>query len=171
MAPSSSRNHQREFSLPPTVAGPADVSRLLRELEAIDNSLLQLGLRSGGGSVKMPKTSKLMDQLIQHNELNLLHKDDRQTLKQYLGAIHDKAPVIHMSFGTDPSPAFMEKLVVWLRREIHPLLLLTTGLQPTIGAGCIVRTTNKYFDLSLRQDFAGKRQLLLDKLKGLEPGQ
>ena len=50
--------------------------------------------------------------------------------------------------------------MTWLRREIHPLVLMTVGLQPNIGAGCIVRTTNKYFDFSLRQDFANKRDLL-----------
>lgn len=171
MAHDTSKGGKQGFGLPPAVAGPADVSRLLHELEAIDNSLLQLGLRAGGASVEVPKTSKLMDQLVQHNSLNLLHQNNRQALKRDLAAIHDKAPVMHMSFGADPSPAFTEKLVIWLRREIHPLLLLTTGLQPTIGAGCIVRTTNKYFDLSLRQDFAGKRQLLLDKLKEPEPKQ
>jgi hypothetical protein len=37
-------------------------------------------------------------------------------------------------------------------------------LQPTLGAGCVVRTTNRQFDFSLRQDFARKRDLLLEKL-------
>jgi len=41
-------------------------------------------------------------------------------------------------------------------------------LQPTIAAGCIVRTTNKYFDFSLRQDFTDKRELLLKQIAGNE---
>jgi hypothetical protein len=45
---------------------------------------------------------------------------------------------------------------------------MTVGVQPTIAAGCIMRTTNKYFDFSLRQDFEGKRDLLLEELKGQE---
>jgi hypothetical protein len=43
------------------------------------------------------------------------------------------------------------------------------GLQPNLGAGSILRTTNKLFDLSLRQDFARKRDILMHKLaEGLE---
>jgi hypothetical protein len=140
------------------------VGRLIRELELIDNTLLQLGLRAGGSEIKLPKTSHLMDQTVQVNKLNLLQAEDRAVLRQFLNAIKKQSPVLHMSFSADPSPAFIEKLMVWLRREIHPAVLLTIGLQPTIGAGCILRTTNKYFDFSLRQDFLKKRDLLQAKL-------
>jgi hypothetical protein len=164
VAPKSSVTEDRILSLPILVTTPADVGRLARELEVIDNALLQLGLRAPTTEIKMPRTSRLMDQLVQINSLNLLLSDDRALTQRYLVAIRAKAPVLHMSFSSDPAPAFIEKLVVWLRREIHPELLLTIGLQPTIGAGCVVRTNNKYFDFSLRQDFAKKRQLLFDAL-------
>lgn len=150
--------------LPLLAASPADITRLSRELEAIDTALLELSVRKGSKDVKMPRTSQLMDQLIELNKLNLLHKADRQLLNQFLQAIKQRAPVMHMSFSADPSTTFLEKLITWLRREIHPQVLLTVGLQPTIGAGCIVRTTNHQFDFSLRQDFAKKRELLIGKL-------
>ncbi len=143
--------------LPVLVASPVDVGRLLRELEAIDETLTQLGIRQPGSEVKMPKTSLLMDQLISLNKLNLLQVDDRKQLANFLKTVRQQAPVLHISFSADPSIAVIEKLMVWLRREIHPLVLVTIGLQPNIGAGCIVRTTNKMFDLSLRQDFAAKK--------------
>jgi F0F1-type ATP synthase delta subunit len=72
-----------------------------------------------------------------------------------------------MSFSADPSPQFTQKLAAWLRQEIHPFVLLQVGLQPNIGAGCVVRTTNKYFDFSLRERFKSKRPLLMEKLKSL----
>lgn len=153
--------------LPVLIASPVDVGRLIRELEVIDQSLLQLELRSGGSAVKMPQTSHLMDQLIELNKINLLQKDQRAGLQQFLTDIRTKAPKLHMSFSADPTTAFIEKLMVWLRREIHPYILLTVGLQPTIGAGCIVRSTNKYFDLSLRKDFAKKRELLFNQVAGI----
>ena len=71
---------------------------------------------------------------------------------------------MHISFSSEPTPIFLERLLSWIRREINPLVLLTIGLQPAIGAGCIVRTTNKYFDLSLRQTFIDKRKLLLEQI-------
>ncbi len=153
-----------KMTLPIMVATPSDVGRLERELETIDDALLQLGVRKGGGEVKMPRTSRLMDQLIENNHLTLLHEPDRKALKQFLAETKAEAPVIHMSFSADPSPQFTEKLMTWLRKEIHPSLLLTIGLQPTIGAGCIVRTTNKQFDFSLREDFKKKRDLLISQL-------
>jgi F0F1-type ATP synthase delta subunit len=72
--------------------------------------------------------------------------------------------VLHISFSADPSVSFLEKLMAWLRKEIHPLVLVTVGLQPSIGAGCIIRSTNKQFDLSLRQDFKKKQDMLRDKI-------
>ncbi len=164
MAPKAPAATRSMTGLPTQVTSPVDVDRLIREVEAIDNALLQLGMRSGGSEVQLPRISHLMEQTVELNKLNLLQPADRELLAQFLGAIKKESPIVHISFSADPAPAFIEKLVIWLRREIHPVVLLTVGLQPTIGAGCILRTTNKYFDLSLRQDFLKKRQLLQESL-------
>jgi F0F1-type ATP synthase delta subunit len=140
---------------------------LVREVEDIDEKLRQLELRDGGTKVKMPQTSRLMDQMVELNGLNLLHANNREALRKFLESIRQSAPVLHMSFSADPSPAFIEKLMSYLRKEIHPLLLLTVGLQPNLGAGCMVRSTNKSFDMSLRQDFIKKRSLLTEKITAL----
>lgn len=155
---------QRVAKLPMLVSSPADLGRLIRELDAIDEALLQLGLRHTGQEVKMPKTTKLMDQTLQLNGVNLLHESERQSLQKFLVDTKAHAPVLHISFSVDPSTAFLDKLLTWLRQEIHPLVLVTIGLQPTLGVGCVVRTTNKYFDFSLREDFVKKRGLLLARL-------
>lgn len=156
-----------DLTLPVSVVGPTDVVRLIRELESLDDAMLQLSLRKEGApEAKLPKTSKLMDHLVHVNRLNLLKKTDREELKRFLGDVKKQAPVMHISFSADPPPSFLDKIMSWLRREIHPSVLLTIGLQPNIGAGCIVRTTNKQFDFSLRQDFAKKRDLLLERIAG-----
>ena len=82
----------------------------------------------------------------------------------FLKKVQEEAPAIHMSFAADPSSGFTAKIVGWLRANIHPLTLLQIGLQPTIAAGCVVRTTNHVFDLSLRSKFAAQQQLLIDTL-------
>jgi hypothetical protein len=153
--------------LPVSVVGPTDVVRLVRELEALDDVMLQMELREAGTpAAKLPKTSKLLDQMAHENGLNLLTKEDRTGLRLYLEDIRKHAPVMNISFSSDPSASFLDRLMSWLRQEIHPSVLLTIGLQPNIGAGCIVRTTNKQFDFSLRQDFANKRELLLKRIAG-----
>lgn len=155
----------KEFKLPVLVASPVDVGRLLRELDAIDEALIQLNIRKGGKTASVPKTTNLMDQIVELNKLNLLRETDRKVLRQFLSDVKTKAPVVHMSFSADPSVAFQEKLMTWLRREIHPQILLSVGLQPNIGAGCMMRSTNKYFDFTLRKKFADQRELLLEKLR------
>jgi hypothetical protein len=106
-----------------------------------------------------------MDAVVELNKLNLLHEDDRTALKNFLNSIRTEAPILHISFGADPQPRFVEKLMVYLRGEIHPLALLTIGLQPNIGAGCIVRTTNKYFDFSLGKRLSEQNELLISKIR------
>lgn len=154
----------RQLILPVMVSSPADVGRLLRELELIEDALLQGGLRKEEAEAKLPKTSRMMDQIVESNKLDLLNKLNRIELQHLLETAKKQSPVLHMSFSADPSPVFMEKLMAWLRREIHPSVLLTIGLQPTLGAGCILRTTNKQFDLSLREEFLSKRELLISQL-------
>ena len=154
-----------ELSLPPQVASPTDLGRLLREITMVNENMLQLSIRAGGSTTKMVKISRLMDLMTEYNKLNLLRESDRQALKQYLEAVKQSAPRLHFSFGADPAPVFIEKLVSWLRREISPHLLITVGLQPNIGAGCIVRSNSRQYDFSLGKTFEQKRGLLLKQLK------
>lgn len=156
------------LKLPMLVTSPVDVGRLVRELQEIDEAMHQLKLRKDTKSVSLPKTSQLMDQTISLNKLNLLLVGDREKLQSFLETVQAKSPVLHISFSADPPVNFIEKLMTWLRREIHPNVLMTVGLQPTIGAGCMVRSTNKIFDFTLRQKFAANRDLLLQKMSGAE---
>jgi F0F1-type ATP synthase delta subunit len=65
-----------------------------------------------------------------------------------------------MSFAIEPSSFMTQKIVSWFRKEVHPALMLHTGIQPTIAAGCVMRTSNKYFDFSLRQHLTASQGLL-----------
>lgn len=156
---------QEALVLPLTVVGRTDVSRLLREIAVVDDFLSQSALRQGGSKVSMPRTSHLLEELFGANKLNALQESDRLKLQEFLETVKQTAPVITISFSVDPPAHFIGKLMQWLRREIHPRILLQTGLQPNIGAGCVVRTTNKYFDFSLREQFTKKRDLLISKLR------
>ena len=107
------------------------------------------------------KRKKVMDKLMWDRTRGLYY--DYNFVKDKRSSINSLAAYFPMwagmSFSADPSVTFLTKLMTWLRQEIHPQVLLTVGLQPTIGAGCILRTTNRYFDFSLRQDFANKRTM------------
>ncbi|HEY8998808.1 MAG TPA: hypothetical protein VIM53_00650 [Candidatus Saccharimonadales bacterium] len=154
------------LSLPTLVFGRPEVHRLQRELEALEQYLEQASLRAKGAAATLPRASRLLEALATENHLNFLQAEDRTTAKAFLKMVSDKAPTIHMSFASDPSSAFMAKMVEWLRGNVHPLALLQIGLQPSIAAGCIVRTPNKTFDLSLRERLRSQQDKLAEALKG-----
>jgi F0F1-type ATP synthase delta subunit len=144
----------------------ADVARLLRELESLEDYLHQALLRTTDETtIKLPKMSRVMDELASGNKKDLLSVADRKELTAFVKSIHEHAPVVHMSFAVEPSASFLQKLIVWWRANIGPYVLLETGLQPDIAVGCIVRTPNHQYDFSLREHFTKTRDVLIQKLE------
>jgi hypothetical protein len=154
------------MALPNGAVTRADVGRLASETEKLDNALNQAAIRGNGA--ELPKTSQLLNELASMNKLNLLQPTDRKRLLEFLQATRANAPVLHISFSTDPSPVFQQGLITWVRQELNPALLLQIGLHPTLGAGAVVRTTNKFFDFGLKQRFLDKRDVLAAKIRGSE---
>lgn len=159
----------RRIELPTLIFGPVEIHRLQRELEMLEDFMQQAAIREPGKQPALPRTSRLLEALAGNNNLNLLQTNDCTKLRQFLQSVEAKAPVIHMSFAADPSAAFTAKIVAWLRTNVHPYALLQLGLQPTLAAGCILRTPNKTFDFSLRNRFSEKRQIVLDALGAPAP--
>lgn len=154
-----------DLRLPIQVTSRAEVSRLIREIDEIGSFMEQAAIRRSGSAMHLPRTSRLLDEMAASSELNLLVAKDRGELMGFLVSVKSKAPVLHIGLGVDPSPVFVQKLLTWLRKEIHPVLLLHIGLQPSIGAGCTVRGNSLYLDLSLRKHFHGQRALLISRLR------
>jgi F0F1-type ATP synthase delta subunit len=154
----------RRLELPTVIFGPVEINRLLRELETLEDFLRQSNIREPGKQPALPKTSRTLEAIAGNNNLNLLTANDLKKLQQFLVSVKAKAPVIHMSLAADPSAVFTAKIVAWLRTNVHPYALLQLGLQPTLAAGCILRTPNKTFDFSLRNQFLAQRSLLLSAI-------
>lgn len=153
--------HSQPLALPVSVVGDIDINRLIREMEAIDEFLHQASLRQPGTALQLPKTSKLFDEVVGGNNLNMLQVGDRQRLGQFLVDIKMRAPRLHVSFSADPSPLFMQRFMSYVRSHLHAYALVRVGLQPNIGACCVLRSTNQVFNMSLREDFKNKREILM----------
>jgi len=163
MAP---RSQQRSLQLPHGLLNQLDIGRLQRELEKITTLLQQAKIQKQ--KTDIPAISHLLREFCEINDLSIQEDKHREYLLQTLTSLRTTAPVLHISFAVDPSAAFVSKLVVWLRDNIHPYALVTIGLQPTLGAGCAVRTANKYFDFSLRERLQEKRSILIERLAQTE---
>ena len=150
--------------LPGQIISQADIVRISREMEEVNEFFLQAEIRAANAK-NLPQTTQQLGLLVEENKLNLLQAEDREKLKKFIDLVKTKAPVVHASFATDPKPDFLMKLVTWFRTEAHPLVLLHIGLQPNIAAGCIIRTTNKYFDFSFLEHFKKSKLKLIATMR------
>lgn len=158
------------LKLPLAVASRTEVARLIRELTSLDDFFAGAKARTTGTSMQLPRLSRMLDQLTHDNEINLLDEDHRAKLLQDLKTIYEKAPRMHISFASEPSQKAFEKILDWLRLNIHPYALVQTGLQPAIAAGCMLRTPNRIFDMSLRSALTKQEPYLAQLIKGAVDG-
>lgn len=158
------------FVLPVLLFGLPEVHRVARELAALEEYFTQAALRKTIGAAPVPETSRSLQALAAENNRDLVKAADRKLLEVFLQRVVNDAPRVHISFSSDPTAAFTGKMVSWFRRNISPIVLVQVGLQPTIAAGCVLRTSNKMFDFSLRRRFEAQRPLLAAALKsGVSP--
>ena len=161
----------KDYVLPPALIGRADLARLLREIESIDNELGAQKVRNRGtdtnASYHMPTMSRSLSDFIDLNEIDLSDDQGRMVLSERLRAVKDKAPVVHMTFAVDADPDFLQKLVGWIRTEVHPQALISVGLQPALIGGVYIRTPNHVHDFSLKALMQGKRNIIVNEFEGL----
>jgi F0F1-type ATP synthase delta subunit len=160
-----------ELKLPNGVVSQVDTARLIRELNSLEDFFTAANARRAGTPMTPPRLTRMLDTLAKDNQCNLLDQAQRQKLAAQLGQILKAAPLLHISFATDPPPRFLEQILVWLRTNIHPQTLLQVGLQPTIAAGCMLRTPNKVFDMSLRSHLREQEPYLVKLIAGAAHGQ
>lgn len=154
-----------QLTLPTTLVSPIDLNRCVRELKNLDDYFVQASVRQPGTPLSLPRSSLVLDDLAKSNDINLLDANSRKSLVGVLESIKQDSKLLHISFAADPSQNFLSKLVDYLRREIHPQILIRVGLQPSIAAGCVVRTPIHYYDFSMRRHLQAERQILTAKIK------
>ena len=148
------------FSLPLNIISPIDANRLRRELINLQDFFVGAAKRKAGTTITPPKTTQLLEELAKTNKLSLLEAEGRTKLLEQIDKIIAEAPKLHISFAVDPPPKAVETILSWLRQNIDPHILIQIGLQPNIGAGCVLRTANREFDLSMRQHLQSSKPQL-----------
>lgn len=159
-----------ELVLPRIIVSRADVARLLREIESIDENQRQYDLKTQSPA-RAANAGFYVTTYLRHVaealSIDVDKSADRQKLADYLRVAKEKAPQVHMDFAVEPSAGLLESIVEWLRLNIDARVLLQTGVQPTIIAGCTLRTSNKFYDFSSRSHFTKAESLLQKEVRAL----
>lgn len=158
------------ITLPPSVISRADISRMLNDLERVDNELTSDTIRSktsGEVAKLLPTTSDQLGSFVRDNGIQLTDATVRAEVIKKLHSLKDSAPIIHMTFAVEADRESLQQLAFWLRKTIHPQAVIAVGLQPGLVAGVYLRTTNKVFDLSLKGALKGRRSILEKELGAL----
>jgi len=155
-----------QLKLPTSLVNRGDVFRLMRELNSINDFFAGSAARPAGTSQTPPRTTRVLDQFCAINGANLLAAGHRKALMESLESLIQQAPNLHISFATEPLPREVEPILVWMREHIHPHTLLQVGVQPSIAAGCVLRTPNRIFDMSLRVHLQKQAHLLTQLISG-----
>lgn len=158
-----------DFTLPSSIVTKIDLSRVVTELENVDNTMTTALVRAekGGPAVAAPVLSQQLTDFLNQNELKLDNAGDRSDLIKNLRKLKDAVPVIHMTFAVTADPESLQQLVHWLRTEVDARAVIEVGLQPSLIAGVYVRTPNHVHDLSLRQMLRSSRGMLVEELGAL----
>lgn len=156
-----------KITLPPSLIGQVDISRMLREIEKIDNDLEGQHARTPDQPLAIPAMTKALSEVAQLNQLDLLDINTRKKLLATFRYTKDKAPQVHITFAVDPEPEIVALMVAWLRQNLHPMALVTVGLQPGLMGGCVVRTPDHIYDFSLKREFKKNLPDLIQELKNV----
>ena len=161
--------HELEHvKLPLSVITMIDLARVGRELTDLDEYLLQAAIRTPGTPMQLPRLSKMLDETANVNKVNLLEEKQRKALITALSYVKEHAPKLHISFSDEPNTTFITKVSEFIRNNINDVALIQVGLQQTIAAGCVLRSSNKQFDMSLRQHLRDARPILVDMISKVQ---
>ncbi|MHB1865406.1 MAG: hypothetical protein ACYCPS_04600 [Candidatus Saccharimonadales bacterium] len=155
-----------KFKLPSSIAMPVDIGHIQRELNLIDEHLNQAAIKDPT-KVIVVKTSAKLTELLSLNKLDIDVKSERSLLISILENLRKTAPVVNISFSTEATDEFIQKIADWFRQQVHPNCLVVVGLDPNIGLGAVVRTSNKVFDFTLKHQLESTRDVLVDRIKKL----
>ncbi len=155
-------NNTKTYILPSSILSKSDVTSLLSELTELNEAYDQAALRNEKPGLSI--NEKLID-IASANGLNIEENNDRKIMIKFLNKLIEHAPSLHISFSSEPGLNFKNKLIDWFRNEIHPMCLVSIGLAPDIGVGSILRTTNKYFNLGIRERLNKDSEQLLNAIK------
>jgi len=158
-----------EYKLSDSIGTRTQLVNVFENLESVLEKNVQNSIRAEEGVdfEDLPEVSSALAQLIKDNDIKVTTTSLKE-LKTWLAELKQSAPVLRLTFTSDPENAIITRIVKWFREQSGKEVLVRIGVQPTIAAGCIVHTPSHQYDFSLRnyllQNTALFSEILNEKL-------
>lgn len=155
-----------EFKLPPAVYSPALVESVMYDIQYYLDWVRQNQIRKKvGAAAKEEPTHSAETVLVIEAWLG-----GKPATLESLEALLDhlkklKLPQVHVMLAALPNRLQREALVGWFRANVEPGLLMSFVADRNLGGGIVVRTPNRVFDLSWKQQLVEGRSKLAEILK------
>ena len=156
-----------EFIIPSNVVTRLDVSRLVSEMERVDNDMTAAAVHAelNAQDIQRPAMSQQLQAFLEQNQMIIDDGRARTEIIKQLHALKEKVPVIHMTFAVAADGESLQTLTQWVRDQVHRQAVIDVGLQPALVGGVYVRTPNHVHDWSLRAKLHGGHDLLVKELE------
>lgn len=156
-----------ELALPGSLITRSDLSRLVREVERVDEAMRSAAIRQGVGQSEGAElsVSEGTTEFLELNDLTFGDKEHRERLIERLRQLITKAPVVHLTFADSARRTELEKIVMRLRQAVNSQIVLSVGMQPSLIGGMVARTSNRVFDFSIRRQLEQARGVIRQELE------
>ena len=143
------------YRLPESIYNSSQLRQLKSELNRLRN------LRSPKNIV----FSNNLQELAVANGVGKINVATINDLLKFIDTLLDESPEITMTLASAPGNDERAELMMRLRRQLDPKLLVHFIIRPELLAGCVVRTKTAVFDMSLAKALRQNQQKLVTRLK------
>ena len=156
---------QKQLTLPTSVATKSQLLSLRENLEEVLEAITQNNIRLNEDvdAQPAPDVSGALASLLSINKLKPT-QEVLLGLKEWVEYLLHHAPIVRLTFSSEPGPEELTRLIEWFRQQSEMVVLLHIGLQPSIAAGVMLRTTSHRYDFSLRGDLLKRTDKFIDAI-------
>ncbi len=155
-----------EFDLPPAVYSPALLESVIYDIQFYLDWVRQNQIRKTVGAHAKDEPGHSAETVLVIEAWLAGKPATLESLDALLEHLrHLKLPEVHLMLAALPNRPQREALVSWFRTNVTPHLLVSFVADRNLGGGLVVRTPNRVFDYTWKQQLVAGRAKLAEILK------
>lgn len=154
----------KDFALPAAVYSPQLLESVMYDLQVYLDWIRQNQIRKQVGAKPKDEPNHSDETVLVIEAWQNGRPPTIESVQDLLAHLRGlKLPQVHITLAALPNHAQRQSLVDWFRTNTTPHLLVSFIADRNMGGGVVIRTPNRVFDYSWRQELVAGR----DKLAGI----